>query len=83
MTPLEIIEYKRNWMPGKVVRLHSDLRSTATAWCKQLGQHEYNFAKYTDVYEDTFYFENEKIGQIFEEEFLRWVIKNQMNNMLL
>lgn len=74
MTPQEIFEYKQRWMPMAYnVPLHSDLRSKGVNWCKQLEKHEWNHVKYTDVYEDSFYFESAHIGQQFEEEFLRWV----------
>lgn len=76
MTPVEIAEYKQRWMPGYAVRLHSDLRSTGKNWCKQLYKHEWNHKKWTDVYEDTFYFENAHAGQNFEHEFANWVQKS-------
>ena len=70
MTPIEIFEYKRNWMPGYSVRLHSDLRNQAKDYCKiQMMKHQWNVSEYTDVYEDTFYFEHRLDAQSFEA---RW-----------
>lgn len=67
MTPQEIFEYKRNWMPGYSVRLHSDLRSQAKDYCKtQMMKHQWNINEYTDVYEDTFYFEHRLDAHSFE-----------------
>ena len=75
MTPQEIFDYKLKWMPGYTVPIHSDLRSEGVKWCKKLDHHEWNHTKYTDVYEDSFYFESKNIGQQFEEEFYKWVRK--------
>lgn len=75
MTPIEIFEYKQRWMPGYAVRIHSDLRSSAKDWCKKLEKFEWNHNEYTNVYEDTFYFENVIAGQNFKMEFNNWVIK--------
>ena len=67
MTPQEIFEYKQRWMPGYSVRLHSDLRSQAKDYCKiQLMAHQWKYHEYTDVYEDTFYFEHRIDAQSFE-----------------
>ena len=58
MTPIEIFEYKLKWKPGYTVRLHSDLRSQGKEFCKtQLFKQQWDVSEYTDVYEDTFYFE--------------------------
>ena len=75
MTPQETFEYKQRWMPGYAVRIHSDLRDRAKTWCKQLEKHEWNHVKWTDIYEDTFYFESVYAGQNFEHDFYRWVRK--------
>ena len=75
MTPVEIFEYKQKWMPGYSVRIHSDLRTQGKTWVKQLDKREWNHTKWTDVYEDTFHFENANIGQQFEEEFIKFVKK--------
>ena len=78
MTPQEIADYKQRWMSNgsHAVRVHSDLRDRCTQWCKQLRKEEWVTRKYTDVYEDTFFFENLNTGQQFEEEFYRWVIRD-------
>lgn len=76
MTPQQISDYKRKWMASGdnyPVRLHSDLRSQAKDWCKKLDKQEWSHSTFTNVYEDTFYFENQMVSQQFEEEFLRWV----------
>jgi hypothetical protein len=76
MTPVEIAEYKQRWMPGYAVRLHSDLRTAGKDWCKQLHKYEWAHKKWTDVYEDTFYFESPYVGQNFEHDFATWVQKS-------
>lgn len=58
MTPQEQFEYKQKWMPGHMVRLHSDLRSQGIDWCKQwMNPIHWKHTKWTGVYEDTFHFE--------------------------
>lgn len=70
MTPQQIDDYKRQWMPGYTVRLHSDLESQGKEWCKrQLGKEAWHFNKWTNVYEHTFLFENIMAAQNFEMEF--------------
>ena len=78
MTPQEIAEYKQRWMTqgGYAVRLHSDLDVSGKDWCrKQLERQQWSFRSFTDVYEHTFYFEDDYIGQQFEHEFNHWVNK--------
>lgn len=78
MTPLEIFDYKNKWMSGEPyrVRIHSDLDWEAKRWCrKYLKQHEWKFVKYTNNYEDTFWFEDQKHSQLFEQEFIDWIIE--------
>jgi hypothetical protein len=72
MRPLEITDYKNKWLPGHCVRIHSDLRGAARDWCKQLDRHTWHHKKWTDVYEDTFLFEDQRISQVFAEEFIPW-----------
>lgn len=67
MTPQQISDYKRRWMPGTEVTVHSDLQSQAKEWCKQLEKHRYHFKKWTNVYEHTFCFENEITASRFAE----------------
>ena len=69
MTPLEIFDYKRNWMPGYKVRLHSDLDVRGKDWCrKHLERHQWSMAPWTGVYEHTFHFELEYDADRFREE---------------
>jgi len=61
MTPQEIAEYKANWKPGFIVKLHSDLDWKGKDWCrKNLERHQWSMSSYTDIYEHTFHFENEE-----------------------
>jgi len=76
MTPQEIWDHKRKWMPGYEVVVHSDLRDRAEGWCKRnLDKQEYHIVPYTHVYAYTYRFENKNTGQQFEEEFIDWVNK--------
>ena len=78
MIPIEIFEYKQNWLPGYCVSIHSDLRSRAKSWLKKLEQHEYQYKEFTDNYEDTICFENQRISQEFASDsiFMAWVVKS-------
>lgn len=72
MTPVEIHEYKMRWMRegAYAVTLHSDLRSQGIDWCKQwLNPIHWKHVKYTDVYQDTFYFEKERFAKGMLEKF--------------
>ena len=76
MTPVEISEYKQKWMSTNnyPVAIHSDLRSRAKDWCKvQLMQQQWVHKKYTNVYEDTFFFEYSQDAKQFANEFKDWV----------
>lgn len=77
MTPVEIAEYKQRWMSSghnHPVAIHSDLRSQAKDWCKvQLNQPQWVHKKYTDVYEDTFFFEYRQDANSFCNHFKKWV----------
>lgn len=68
-TPQQIDDYKRAWMPGYGVKLHSDLEHQGKLWCKKLPKEEWHFVKWTGVYEHTFRFENVMASQNFEMEF--------------
>ena len=74
MTPLELFEYKRSWMSsgtGYTVAVPEDLDASGKSWCRaNLKPHQWHFSRYTDVWEHTFYFENEEIGKLFAHEFL-------------
>lgn len=76
MTPQEIFDYKRRWMPGYEVVVHSDLRDHAKDWCKtHLEKHQYAIKSWTHIYAWTYCFEKIKVAQQFEEEFIDWVNK--------
>lgn len=70
MTPIEIAEHKQRWMASErnhPVAFHSDYRSTAIDWCKtQMHKSQWNHSKFTDVYEDTMYFEYKQDSESFE-----------------
>jgi hypothetical protein len=75
MTPLEIFEYKKRWQRagGYAVRLHTDLRSQGKDFCKfQLKKPQWDFTYYTNVYEDTFYFEFKQDADTFRNKFKKY-----------
>jgi len=73
MTPIEIHEYKLRWRPGYTVRLHSDLESQGKDWCKvQLHKQQWNFTKWTAVYEHTFHFEYKQDADSFLKKFQQY-----------
>jgi hypothetical protein len=81
MTPQEIFEYKQRWMRngGHPVRLHSDLDVEGKTWCRRtLERHQWSFLAHTDVYEHTFYFEDQNIAQQFEHEFGKWANQKKL-----
>ena len=62
LTPQQITDHKQKWMSRQacVVELHSDYRSLGKSWCKEfLMKHQYVLRKNTNVYEDTWFFENQ------------------------
>lgn len=69
MTPLEIVDYKNGWMPGTSVTVHSDKLSLAREWCTQFERQTYHMTRWTNVYEHTFHFENDKVANEFNKEF--------------
>ena len=76
MTPIEIAEYKRKWMSisGYPVSIHSDLRSQGKDWCKvQLMKEQWVHKQFTNVYEDTFYFEYRQDSDSFRNYFKKWL----------
>ena len=79
MTPQEISEYKQRWMSSEnsySIKIRSDLDDEGKYWCrKNLERHQWSFRKYTDHYEHTFYFEDQKMSQQFAQEFIDWIIK--------
>jgi len=75
MTPLEIFEYKQRWLSkgGHAVRLHSDLRVQGKDWCKvQLHKQQWDFKIWSDVYEDTFWFEYAQDALTFKNKFKQY-----------
>ena len=69
MTPLEIAEHKQRWMASgnnHPVPFHSDWRDKAKDWCKQeCLQHQFKHTKWSNVYEDTMYFEYHQHAESF------------------
>lgn len=76
MTPIEIFEYKKRWQRGDCykVRLHSDLRRQGKDYCKtQMMPQQWDVSEFTDVYEDTFYFEYKQDAQCFASKWPEYV----------
>jgi len=75
MTPQETFEYKRGWKPRAYqVDIHSDLDIQCKDWCrKHLERHQWSMETYTDVYQHSFYFENDLHGKQFAQEFREWI----------
>ena len=72
MTPVEIHEYKMKWMKkeSNPVNIHSDYRRKAIDYCKtQLHKKQWVIKEYTDVYQDTFYFEHHQDARSFKNYF--------------
>lgn len=82
LTPVEIWEYKRSWISEAVaVTLHSDLRSQGIEWCKRtLNPLHHQMTKYTNVYEDTFYFRNQKAANGFKAQFPDYTDLDDIDN---
>ena len=75
MTPIEIFEYKNKWKPGYTVRLHSDLRSRATDYCKvQMLKQQWDVRNYSNVYEDTWMFEYRQDAESFAAQWPEFTI---------
>lgn len=73
LTPQEVFEYKQQWKPGHTVKLHSDQVDSAKAWCRrQLMRQHWSMSEWTDVYEHTFHFEDDRAAKTFAEEFRAW-----------
>lgn len=71
-TPQQIADYKQQWMSKQpfAVELHSDYRSAGKDWCKTfLMKHQYVLKQYTDVYQDTWFFENQADADDFAKSF--------------
>jgi hypothetical protein len=69
MTPQEIFDYKVTWQKDcrNISTVHDDLEFDAKRWCKDnLEQHQWDFCKFTDMYEHSIYFETEDMKNNFE-----------------
>lgn len=69
MTPQEIFDYKTSWLKNcrNISVVHDDLEFDAKRWCKtNLKQHQWDFVKFTDVYEHSIYFETTDMKDDFE-----------------
>jgi len=78
LTPIEIFEYKLKWKPGYVVRLHSDLRSQGKEFCKtQMFKQQWDVSEYTDVYEDTYYFEYKQDAESFASQWPQFTAQGE------
>lgn len=69
-TPQEISDYKTRWMQENpyLVTVNSDLDIPGKGWCrKNLPRHKWSMQTYTNVYEHTFYFEDESDAVRFSE----------------
>jgi hypothetical protein len=70
-TPQEISDYKNRWMQDidHSVRLHSDLDVKGKDWCRRnLPRWKWSMKKYTNVYEHTFFFEEEHAAAEFSKQ---------------
>lgn len=70
-TPQEISDYKNRWMQSieHSVRIHSDLVIEAKEWCRRnLPRWKWSMSKYTNVYEHTFFFEDEHSADLFDKQ---------------
>lgn len=64
MTPQEIFDYKIGWLKSceHRVNINEDLDYAAKRWCREnLKQHQWDFTRYTDIYEHTISFEKKRI----------------------
>ena len=70
-TPQEIADYKTSWMSKNPfpVRINSDLDVQGKDWCrKNLPRHKWSMQSFTNVFEHTFYFEDEKDANEFSSQ---------------
>lgn len=57
-----------------MIGLHSDKRREGVEWCKKnFSTQRWHTQKFTDVYQDTFYFETEVQRNLFVNAFMEWV----------
>ena len=72
-TPLEIFEFKRSWLPGHTVRLHSDVADKGKTWCRrQLERPNWSVTTWTDNYEHTFHFNELASSEAFVKDMGRY-----------
>lgn len=72
MLPLEIVDYKTKWLKDchNISTFDSDLEFDAKRWCREnLEQQQWDFTKFTGVYEHSIHFETDKFKTEFEKEF--------------
>lgn len=81
MTPIEIFEYKQRWKQNSYsVRLHSDLEYEGKEYCRtQMFKQQWEFAKWTSVYEHTFFFEYEQDAKAFKKYFGQFADQEPIN----
>lgn len=79
-TPREIYRYTLSWQSeGIAVTLHSDLWDKGNEWCKKtLNPLHYMARKYTGIYQDTFYFQNQKAANGFKAQFSDYTDLNEI-----
>ena len=74
MTPQERFDYKTKWLmnSSNCITAHSDYECGAKRWCRaNLELHQWHFAKYTNVYQDSFFFEYAEHAAKFDN----WLIE--------
>ena len=72
MTPQEITDHKQKWMSRlpHPVYTHSDCADKGKTWCRQNVKREsWSFKPWTNVYEHTFFFENDGDAEMFTRQF--------------
>lgn len=69
MTPQEISDHKRQWIPrAHTVAIDELLKNKAKEWCKEnCEQHQWKLNTWTDVYEHTVMFEHTEHAEQFKE----------------
>lgn len=74
LTAYEIFHYKLTWMrktPCYYSCVHCDYRRDAIEWCKNnLEKQQWKEVYFTDIYQDTFYFETDEFKRRFIDEFI-------------
>jgi hypothetical protein len=78
MTPQEIADYKQKWMASgnnNPSRIHSDFDVQAKDWCRRhLERWQWSMQTWTNVYEHTFFFEDEEKAKEFRQNFSEWIL---------